>query len=200
LLAAETPKYNSSSKRVLHHQRSRGPETDVRLWYPIYFHGAWHARRSGRNSKSTGTRLPLMNKAIWCFPMASAISHTHFTAHTFHMDIKPVNFVLDANKDLILIDWDSGNRAGHRCIPSYPRLTALGMSKRRGRDPHFTREQIWQRHSLYTRSIRVLIEKILPGVGQNGMSSQSGRSTVQEPWRQQRCSVSVDLCGCYYSK
>lgn len=33
--------------------------------------------------------------------MALAISHAHFTAHTFHMDIKPANFVLDANKDLM---------------------------------------------------------------------------------------------------
>jgi thiamine kinase-like enzyme len=52
-------------------------------------------------SASTGTRLALMKKAVWCFQMAFA---RHFTAHTFHMDIKPANFVLDANKELILID------------------------------------------------------------------------------------------------
>jgi len=57
-----------------------------------------------KKSKSTGTCLPLMNKAIWCFQMALAISHTHFTAYIFHMDIKPANFVLDTNKDLILIE------------------------------------------------------------------------------------------------
>ena len=55
-------------------------------------------------SASTGTRLALMKKAVWCFQMAFAIFSRHFTAHTFHMDIKPANFVLDANKELILID------------------------------------------------------------------------------------------------
>jgi hypothetical protein len=51
------------------------------------------------NSKITGTRLPLLNKIICCFQMALAISHTHFTAHTFPTDIKPANFVLDAKKE-----------------------------------------------------------------------------------------------------
>lgn len=49
--------------------------------------------------------------------MALAISHTHFTAHTFHMDIKPANFVLDANKDLILIDWEQSGAPLYTLAP-----------------------------------------------------------------------------------
>jgi hypothetical protein len=49
--------------------------------------------------------------------MASGISHTHFTAHTFHMDIKLANFVLDANQDLILIDWEQGGAPLYTLAP-----------------------------------------------------------------------------------
>ena len=59
-----------------------------------------------QNAKTTGARLPLSDKAAWCFQMTSAIAHTHYTAHTFHMDIKPANFLVDDNRNLILIDWE----------------------------------------------------------------------------------------------
>lgn len=39
------------------------------------------------NTKATGASLPFSEKAASCFQMASAIAHTHFTAHPFHMDI-----------------------------------------------------------------------------------------------------------------
>jgi hypothetical protein len=70
-----------------------------------------------QNTKATGTRLPLVDKAVWCFQMASAIAHTHFTAHTFHMDIKPANFVVNANKDLILIDWEQSGAPLYTLAP-----------------------------------------------------------------------------------
>lgn len=70
-----------------------------------------------QNTKTTGTRLPLVDKALWCFQMASAIAHTHFTAHTFHMDIKPANFVVNANKDLILIDWEQSGAPLYTLAP-----------------------------------------------------------------------------------
>ena len=70
-----------------------------------------------QNSKATGARLPLINKAAWCFQMASAIAHTHFTAHTFHMDIKPANFLLNSRKDLILIDWEQSGAALYTLAP-----------------------------------------------------------------------------------
>lgn len=54
----------------------------------------------------SGERLPLLCKAQWCYQMAAAIAHTHFVAHTYHMDIKPGNFLLDADFNLVLIDWE----------------------------------------------------------------------------------------------
>ncbi|PMD26774.1 hypothetical protein NA56DRAFT_667929 [Hyaloscypha hepaticicola] len=56
-------------------------------------------------------------RQTFCFQMALAISHTHFTAHTFHMDIKPANFVLDANKDWILIDWEQSGAPFYTLAP-----------------------------------------------------------------------------------
>ncbi len=41
--------------------------------------------------------------------MAAAIAHTHFVAHTYHMDIKPGNFLLDADSSLVLIDWEQSD-------------------------------------------------------------------------------------------
>ncbi|KFY34393.1 hypothetical protein V494_06808 [Pseudogymnoascus sp. VKM F-4513 (FW-928)] len=38
--------------------------------------------------------------------MAAAVAHTHFVAHTYHMDIKPGNFLLDEERNLVLIDWE----------------------------------------------------------------------------------------------
>jgi serine/threonine protein kinase len=37
---------------------------------------------------------------------AAAITHTHFVAHTYHIDIKPDNFLLDTDSNLVLIDWE----------------------------------------------------------------------------------------------
>ena len=38
--------------------------------------------------------------------MASTIAHTHLTAHTFHMDIKSSNILLDSRKYLVMINWE----------------------------------------------------------------------------------------------
>lgn len=59
-----------------------------------------------QNTNAAAARLLLIDKARWCLQMASAIAHTHFVALTFHMDIKPANLVVNANRDLILIDWE----------------------------------------------------------------------------------------------
>lgn len=40
-----------------------------------------------------------------------------FAAHTFHMDIKPANFVVNANKDLILIDWEQSGACQYSLAP-----------------------------------------------------------------------------------
>ncbi len=59
-----------------------------------------------KNIKTIKACLALRNKAVWCFQMTSAIAHTHFMTHTFHMNIKSINFVLNSNQNLILIDWE----------------------------------------------------------------------------------------------
>ena len=83
--------------------------------YPFMEHGTLDDQI--QNSKATGARLPLIDKAAWCFQMVSAIAHTQFTSHTFHMDIKPANFVLNSRKDLILIDWEQSGAALYTLAP-----------------------------------------------------------------------------------
>lgn len=70
-----------------------------------------------QNTNATAGRPVLVDKAKWCLQMASAVAHTHFTAHTFHMDIKPANFVVNANKDLILIDWEQSGAWQYSLAP-----------------------------------------------------------------------------------
>ena len=48
-------------------------------------------------SNRKGERLPLELKAHWCANMAIAIAHVHRIAHTYHMDIKPGNFIVNGN-------------------------------------------------------------------------------------------------------
>ena len=60
-------------------------------------------------NNDSGERIPLSRKALWCYQMAAAIAHTHFVAHTYHMDIKPGNFLLEADLHLVLIDWEQSD-------------------------------------------------------------------------------------------
>jgi hypothetical protein len=70
--------------------------------YPFLPNGSL-AGHIEKNNKS-GERISLSCKAQWCYQMVAAIAHTHFVAHTYHMDIKPGNFLLDADSSLVLID------------------------------------------------------------------------------------------------
>jgi serine/threonine protein kinase len=54
-------------------------------------------------------KIPPSQKAQWCYQMAAAVAHTHFVAHTYHMDIKPGNFLLDEDSNLVLIDWEQSD-------------------------------------------------------------------------------------------
>lgn len=72
--------------------------------FPFYPGGDVATRIDESNQK--GVRLPLELKAHWCANMATAIFHTHRIAKTYHMDVKPGNFVADANDNLILCDWE----------------------------------------------------------------------------------------------
>lgn len=83
--------------------------------YPFMKHGTLDDQV--RNASAMGARLPLGDKVAWCFQMTSAIAHTHFTAHTFHMDIKPANFLVDDNQDLILIDWEQSGAPLYTLAP-----------------------------------------------------------------------------------
>ncbi|KAI9893009.1 MAG: hypothetical protein M1814_000893 [Vezdaea aestivalis] len=62
-----------------------------------------------RASKAKGELLPLELIAKWFAEMAAAVKHTHLVAHTYHMDVKPGNFLVDDNDDLVLIDWMQGD-------------------------------------------------------------------------------------------
>ena len=44
-------------------------------------------------------------------------SHTQFAAYTFHMDIKPGNFVVNANRDLVLIGWEQSGAWQYSLAP-----------------------------------------------------------------------------------
>lgn len=57
-------------------------------------------------SSSGRTQISDLQKAKWCHQMSLAIMHTHRVMHTFHMDIKPGNFIVDDEENLILIDWE----------------------------------------------------------------------------------------------
>ena len=83
--------------------------------YPFMEHGTLDDQVQAANA--TGARLPLINKAAWCFQMASAVSHAHYTAHSFHMDIKPANLLLNSHKDLLLIDWEQSGAALYTLAP-----------------------------------------------------------------------------------
>ncbi|OAA55847.1 Protein kinase-like domain protein [Niveomyces insectorum RCEF 264] len=72
--------------------------------FPFYPGGSISSRIDDSNKK--GLRLPLETKAHWCANMAAAVFHVHRVAKTYHMDIKPGNFVADARENLILCDWE----------------------------------------------------------------------------------------------
>jgi serine/threonine protein kinase len=75
--------------------------------YPFLLNGNL-ASYIEKNNES-GKRIPPSCKAQWCYQMAAAIAHTHFVAHTYHMDIKPGNFLLDPDYSLVLIDWEQSD-------------------------------------------------------------------------------------------
>lgn len=72
--------------------------------YPFYPKGT--LAEQIEKSNSAGTRIPLELKARWCRQMTDALLHTHYVAKTYHRDIKPGNFLLSDDQDLILIDWE----------------------------------------------------------------------------------------------
>ncbi|KAI5862902.1 kinase-like protein [Durotheca rogersii] len=64
-----------------------------------------------------GGRLRLRDKARWYLQMSSAVAHTHHTAHTYHMDIKPANVLVDDQGNTILIDWEQSGAPLYTLAP-----------------------------------------------------------------------------------
>lgn len=75
--------------------------------FPFYHNGDIAGKID--DSNASGIRIASHLKAKWCQQMAAAVAHTHYVAHTFHMDIKPGNFVLDNDSNALLIDWEQSD-------------------------------------------------------------------------------------------
>lgn len=71
---------------------------------PLYPGGDVRSRIE--KSNASGARIQLDTKARWCADMAAAVAHTHREAKTYHMDIRPDNFLIDQDKNLVLGDWE----------------------------------------------------------------------------------------------
>ncbi|KAI5923652.1 kinase-like domain-containing protein [Camillea tinctor] len=65
----------------------------------------------------TGAPIPLRQKAKWCYQMSLAIAYAHRVAHTYHRDIHPGNFVVDAQQNLVLIDWEQRGTSASTLAP-----------------------------------------------------------------------------------
>jgi hypothetical protein len=61
--------------------------------------------------------LNLRDKARWCLQLCSALEHTHYTACTYHMDIKPANVLVDGQGNAILIDWEQNGAPLYTLAP-----------------------------------------------------------------------------------
>ena len=70
------------------------------------YHPAGSAASRILESNKKGLRISLRVKAHWCADMAAAVFHTHRTAKTYHKDIKPGNFIVDEDDNLMLCDWE----------------------------------------------------------------------------------------------
>ncbi|KAF2229883.1 hypothetical protein EV356DRAFT_419553, partial [Viridothelium virens] len=72
--------------------------------YPFFAMGDVGARIESSNGG--GSPIPLDLKARWCAQMSAATEHAHLVVHSYHMDIKPGNFLIDDDENLILAGWE----------------------------------------------------------------------------------------------
>ncbi|KAF3920165.1 hypothetical protein AA313_de0204154 [Arthrobotrys entomopaga] len=52
------------------------------------------------------TRLPLVQKAKWCYQLCSAMFHVHSKAGVWHQDLKPPNVLISDDEDVLIADWE----------------------------------------------------------------------------------------------
>lgn len=83
--------------------------------YPFYSNGSLADQIE--KSNLAAARIPLPAKAKWCHQMTEALFHTHHVANKYHMDIKPGNFILNDNHDLVLIDWEQTDAPVTSVVP-----------------------------------------------------------------------------------
>ncbi|KAF8428074.1 kinase-like domain-containing protein [Tirmania nivea] len=73
--------------------------------YPFYEAGT--LLDAVQQNNAALTRIPLYSLARWCYQLTSALYYAHITCHTYHMDLKIDNILLDlANNSIIIIDWE----------------------------------------------------------------------------------------------
>ena len=68
-------------------------------------------------AKSSRTSLAIADKVKWCYEMCSAVYHTHRVAQTYHMDIKPGNFLVNEQNSVMLGDWEQSGAPRYTLAP-----------------------------------------------------------------------------------
>lgn len=68
-------------------------------------------------ANSNGNPIPRRKQAKWCRQMSMAIAYTNGDMHTYHMDIKPGNFIVNDEEDLFLIDWEQSDSPASTLAP-----------------------------------------------------------------------------------
>lgn len=136
--------------------------------------------------KSNGTRIELQDKALWCFQLSSALAHTHHVGHTYHMDIKPANVVVDDHGNAILIDWEQSGAPLCTLTPE-----ANG---------DWDVEEMYQSGAssklVYTYYNGPICGLISLWVGPGGVCSQNEVDVGRELVRRQKYLAWVEQCGC----
>ncbi|CAK7197882.1 hypothetical protein SEUCBS139899_000532 [Sporothrix eucalyptigena] len=69
------------------------------------------------DANTKGTLIPLQRKAKWCLQLARTVDHTHNMLHTYQMDIKPGNILVDEADNIQLIDWEQSGAPATTLAP-----------------------------------------------------------------------------------
>lgn len=90
-------------------------EVEPCFLYPFMAQGTLDTQVTA--AQEQGRRLRLQDKARWALQMSRAVLHTHHVAKTYHMDIKPANFLIDDHGNAILIDWEQSGAPLYTLAP-----------------------------------------------------------------------------------